>query len=109
MPINEDKLRDLAETLSEDQRQLLREALTDGRDPDPETLTASLREFDAHSMFSSLGYDVRTAGFVASEAAADAGARDAGARDAGAPDGGAPDGGTAPPHTVAPEPPLTRW
>jgi hypothetical protein len=103
MPIDEDKLRDLAATLSEDQRQLLREALTDGRDPDPETLTASLRDFDAHSMFSSLGYDVRTAGFVASEAA------DAGARDAGAPDGGAPDGGTHPPHTVAPEPPLTRW
>jgi hypothetical protein len=85
MPIDHDKLRELANTLTEDQRRLLREGLAGGADPDPDELHATLQSFDRET--------------VHALAAADAG-------DAGAGDAGAGAGGTAPPVT---EPPLTRW
>lgn len=57
MEINRGKLSELAKSLSDDQRQLLREGLAGGGDLDPETLAASLRSFDSASMFETLRAD----------------------------------------------------
>jgi len=105
--IDHDKLRELANTLTGDQRRLLREGLAGGKDVDAETLSASLKRFDSELMFLKLASDSPT--FEASnERAAAAAPPDAGTGDGGTPDGGTPDGGTTPPKPK-PEPPLTRW
>ncbi len=91
MSADYDKLAELADTLTDDQRRLLREGLASGEYVDPEKLGASLRSFDTDAMFQTLAV------------------RDAGAGDAGTtlpPDGGTGDGGTSP---TPPEPPLSRW
>jgi hypothetical protein len=48
--IDHDKLRDLANTLTDDQRRLLREGLAGGADVDPQTLAESLKQLDADLM-----------------------------------------------------------
>jgi len=92
--IDLDKLNELAETLSEDQRRLLREGLASGKDLDAATLSESLRNFDTEAMFSRL-----------SRVSADA--PDGGTGDAGTVDAGTGDAGTS--HPTPSEPPLTRW
>ena len=105
--IDHDKLRELAKSLTGDQRRLLREGLAGGKDVDAETLSASLKRFDSELMFLKLASDSPT--FEASnERAAAAAPPDAGTGDGGTPDGGTSDGGTTPPKPK-PEPPLTRW
>ncbi|MFI5909503.1 hypothetical protein [Dactylosporangium sp. NPDC051541] len=96
MTVNPDKLRELAYTLSDDQRRLLREGLADGGPLDADALVAVLRDAGNHETFKEL--------------AADAGAGDAGVGDAGTvtTDGGTGDAGTSHPPTP-PEPGLTRW
>jgi hypothetical protein len=56
--IDHDKLRELADTLTEDQRRLLREGLAGGEDVDPETLTASLKRLDSELMFLKLATEL---------------------------------------------------
>ncbi len=86
MAIDADKLRELAYSLSEDQRRLLREGLAGGENLDVPSLVTTLNSAENQRILRQL--------------AADGGA------DGGTPDGGAPDGGT---HPTSPEPPLTRW
>lgn len=57
MDIDRDRLDELAKSLTEDQRQLLREGLAGGGDLDPDTLAESLRSFDTEAMFERLGAD----------------------------------------------------
>jgi hypothetical protein len=94
------KLSELAETLTEDQRRLLREGLGGGQDLDPQTLGEALRSFDTEAMFARLE--------PLSADAPDAGPADAGTGDAGTGDAGTGDAGGTP-HPVPVEPPLTRW
>lgn len=106
--VDHDKLRELADTLTEDQRRLLREGLAGGSDLDPTTLSASLRSFDTVLMFRMLADDGGSFGAPTERALAEA-PPDGGVPDGGTPpDGGLPDGGTPPPKPK-PEPPLTRW
>ena len=49
--VDHDKLRELADTLTDDQRRLLREGLAQGADVDPAVLTASLKRLDSELMF----------------------------------------------------------
>jgi hypothetical protein len=86
-----DKLSELAETLTEDQRRLLREGLAGGKELDPQTLSESLRSFDTEAMFARL-----------EPVSADA-------PDGGTGDAGTGDAGTGTSHPVPVEPPLTRW
>lgn len=89
MTVDSDKLRELADTLTDDQRRLLREGLAGGRDLDPDSLAEILNSYENQAIFRELAATP--------------------ASDAGAPDGGTtlpPDGGTTHPP---PEPPLTRW
>jgi hypothetical protein len=95
MALDPEKLQELAYTLSNDQRQLLREGLGQGEDIDPDTLIATLSDLGNQQVLRTL--------------AADAG--DAGAGDAGVPtttDAGAGDAGSSHP-SPPPEPGLTRW
>jgi hypothetical protein len=107
------KLRELANTLTNDQRRLLREGLAGGSDVDPETLGASLRSIDSELMFRLLAADspdfAESNSRVVAAAPPDAGTGDGGTPDGGVPDGGTPDGGTTKPPAPKPEPPLTRW
>jgi hypothetical protein len=91
MAVDPEKLRELACTLSEDQRRLLREGLAGGENLDPDELGAVFDSLENKEIFRVLAAE----------------APDGGAPDGGVPDGGTGDGGTAPPTTV--EPPLTRW
>ena len=81
MTADPQKLQELAYSLSDDQRRLLREglALDDGADAD--ALIASIQSIENQETFRRLA--------------------------ANAVDGGAPDGGTT--HPPITEPPLTRW
>ncbi len=96
MPIDHEKLLELAQTLTDDQRRLLREGLGTGEYVDPAGRSAALRSFDSEAMFERLA-----------SASANGVIADAGIPDGGVPDGGAPDAGGS--HPVPPEPPLTRW
>lgn len=91
MTVDPEKLRELAYTLSDDQRRLLREGLGHGENIDPDALIATLSDFGNQEMLKALAVD-------------------AGAGDAGAPvtDAGAGDAGTGHP-SPPPEPGLTRW
>lgn len=57
MEIDNKKLNELAKTLTEDQRRLLREGLAGGGELDPETLAKSLHSFDTKAMFAQLTDD----------------------------------------------------
>jgi hypothetical protein len=103
--IDHDKLRELADTLTEDQRRLLREGLAGGADVDPVSLTASLKKLDSELLFLKLASESSESSVSRTLAEAPP---DAGVPDGGTPDGGTPDGGTQPPKPK-PEPPLTRW
>lgn len=96
MTVDPAKLRELAQSLTDDQTKLLREGLGDGGELDADSLMATLNDYENREIFKS---------FAAERVVA---------ADAGAPDGGVPpdagtlppDGGTShPPH----DPPLTRW
>ena len=91
MTANPEKLRELAYSLSDDQRRLLREGLALGDGADAEALIASIQSVENQDKFRRLVAE----------------APDGGAPDAGVPDAGTPDSGTGHPPTV--EPPLTRW
>ncbi len=97
MSIDHDKLLELAQTLTDDQRRLLREGLGTGEYVDPEGLSEALRSFDSEAMFERLVSADAVDVFVVADTP-----------DGGVPDGGVPDGGTQP-VPVPPEPPLTRW
>jgi hypothetical protein len=104
--IDHDKLRELADTLTQDQRRLLREGLAGGADIDPESLTASLKRLDSELLFLKLATESSESSVSRTLAAAPP---DAGVPDGGTGDGGTPDGGTTQPPKPKPEPPLTRW
>lgn len=93
MTVDPDKLRELADTLTDDQRKLLHEGLAGGRDLDPDSLTEVFSSYDNQAIFRELAATP---------------ASDAGAADGGVGDGGVPEAGTTAPPTTT-EPPLTRW
>lgn len=90
MTVDAGKLRELAYSLSEDQRRLLREGLAGGENLDVPSLVAALNSAENQRVLQQLAADSP--------------------EEAGTPDGGTskakPDGGTRAPK---PEPPLTRW
>ena len=96
MSVDPQKLRELAYSLSADQRRLLQEGLAVGGSIDPDSLRATLNSPENQEIFRELAADVPAAE-----------APDGGVPDGGVPDGGVPDGGTTHPPVV--EPPLTRW
>ena len=96
MALDPEKLRELAYTLSDDQRRLLREGLANGENLDIDSLIATLNSFENQEVLRELA-----------AAASDAGTGDAGTGDAGTGDAGTSDAGTGHPPIV--EPPLTRW
>jgi hypothetical protein len=53
--IDEDKLKELARTLTDDQRRLLREGLAGGGEIDPKSLAKSLRSLDTKAVLARLG------------------------------------------------------
>jgi hypothetical protein len=57
MSIDHDKLSELAKTLTDDQRRLLREGLAGGDEPDPESLAESLRSVDTRAVLERLAVD----------------------------------------------------
>jgi hypothetical protein len=83
--IDHDKLSELANTLTEDQRRLLREGLAGGAAVDPATLTASLKRLDSDLLF--LKHATEGRDFDK-------------AKERVRPLG---------PEVVTPDPPLTRW
>jgi hypothetical protein len=103
MSIDHEKLAELAQTLTDDQRRLLREGLGTGENVDAEGLGAALRSFDSEAMFERLAVSAHDVPVTV-----DAGP-DGGAPGTGTPDGGLPNGGGQHPTPVPPEPPLTRW
>jgi hypothetical protein len=109
--IDHNKLRELADTLTEDQRQLLREGLAGGADVDAETLAASLKRLDSELMFLKLATESRGSDkpTAAAAAAAGTGAGDFGVGDTGIEAGFSGSGKPKPKPKPKPEPPLTRW
>jgi hypothetical protein len=83
--IDHDKLSELANTLTEDQRRLLREGLAGGADVDPATLTSSLKRLDSDLLFLERATEARDFD-KAKERVHPLG-----------------------PEVVTPDPPLTRW
>lgn len=91
MTVDPEKLRELAYTLTDDQRRLLREGLAGGENLDVDGLIATLNSSGNQETLRELA-----------AAAPDAGPGDAGTGNAGTGNAGT----THPPVT---EPPLTRW
>ncbi|MFB7476055.1 hypothetical protein [Kitasatospora sp. NPDC056184] len=89
MAMDADKLRELAYSLSEDQRRLLREGLADGENLDVTSLAATLNSAENQRVLQQLAAE----------------SPDGGTSDGGTTDGGTSDGGTG----GSTEPPLTRW
>lgn len=101
MSIDHEKLAELAQTLTDDQRRLLREGLGTGESVDAEGLSAALRSFDSEVMLERLSVSAHDVPVVV-DAGPDGGVPSGG-------DAGAPNGGGQHPTPVPPEPPLTRW
>jgi hypothetical protein len=97
MTVNPERLQELLDSLSQDQKELMRAALANGENLDPEKLASIVNSLENQEEFRKL---------AAASAPSNAGAPDGGSPEAGTPDGGTSDGGTT---VVPPEPPLTRW
>jgi hypothetical protein len=100
--VDASKLQELAASLSEDQRRLLKEGLAGGENLDVTTLAATLNSEENQRILSALATDDggEYGGVAANVLSADL--PDGGTNG----DGGVPNGGT---HPAKPEPPLTRW
>src|SRR5690242_19928404 len=111
MSVDRDKLQALADSLTEDQRRLLREGLAGGDNLDVEALAASLNSAENQRILRSLsedgGGDSPEAELFADAGGLDAGGLDAGTGNAGTVDAGTTDAGSS--SSVPSEPPLTRW
>jgi hypothetical protein len=95
MSVDPDKLRQFADTLTDDQIQLLREGLAEGGDLHPDKLAATLSSEENQGVFKE---------FASGRAVmAEDGGVDGGV------DGGAGDGGSTKPPPPPKDEPMSRW